>query len=551
MAVLAVGLSSMASAQTASTDVTRTYVPNQVLVKFKTSAQSVSRIAHTAIGARVVRELPKIGVQTVRIPAGWTVTRALQYYKRLPSVQYAEANYYAKATATVNDPLYSQQWWLEKVGAPAAWDLSMGDSGIKIAIVDTGVDYTHEDLKGKIELGHDYIQDDNDPMDVQGHGTHCAGIAAAQTNNGVGTAGLGYGCSIVAIRVLGDDGSGAWDGIAAGILNAVEHNSDVISLSLGGYFNSSAVADAVTSAWNSGSVLVAGAGNDNVTDVFYPAGYQLAIAVAATDSTDSKSDFSNYDPSWVDVAAPGSGILSTVMGNSYESWDGTSMATPVVAGLAGLMKTYNPSATNQEIRDAIESTTVNVGTFVKYGRINAPAAIAAIELPVQFEGDPTDVSMFTGLGSTFLGTVDDVVTTDSVGATVSAARTANVGWQAATVSPVTGFDSARFIRGTLTIRHKSIAAATTSVFLRNYAKDALYPSAAPHYDLVKSAPGSSSYTTTSITLTKSTIANYLNSSNEFEVVVRSNVPVRLSRTVSGYSLSVDRIVVNADLKKTS
>lgn len=555
-AALAAGLACVASAQTGGTQ--PAFDSKTVLVKFKPGSQNVARIAHVAIGARVGREIPQIGVQAVKVPAGWTVQRTLNYYKSLPTVQYAEKDYLAKADATVNDPLYSQQYWLDKVGAPTAWDLSMGDPKVRIAIIDSGVDYTHEDLAGKVELGHDFAQNDNDPMDVDGHGTHCAGIAAAKTNNGVGGAGLGYTSSIVAIRVLGDDGTGAYDWIIGGILDAVDRKVDVISMSLGGSGESQAMADAVKKAWDSGIVIVAASGNANTTVHHYPAAIPECIAVGASDSNDQRADFSNYGADWVDVAAPGVGILSSVMGNKYEAWDGTSMACPVVAGLAGLMKSYNPTSTNQEVREAIESTTVDVGNWIQFGRIDAPAAIAALIKPVPFTGDPNMIDVPRNkngfpLGLPIRGTVNDVSATDSVSATVKASPAAGYGWFAAPLVQLNAFDPAKFIKGTLTVRHKSVPLGTTSIFIRNYAMDEAYPFEDPHFDLIKSVAGSYGYTTTQVTLPNDkknsmrAIGAYVRS-GKMQVVVRSTVPVRLARSVSAYEFAVDRVVLNGSLK---
>ncbi|KPC73751.1 thermitase, partial [Thermoactinomyces vulgaris] len=213
------------------------------------------------------------------------------------------------------------------------------------------------------------------PQDGNGHGTHCAGIAAAVTNNSTGIAGTAPKASILAVRVLNNSGSGTWTAVANGITYAADQGADVISLSLGGTVGNSGLQQAVDYAWSKGSVVVAAAGNAGTTAPNYPAYYSNAIAVASTDQNDNKSSFSTYG-SWVDVAAPGSSIYSTYPTSTYSSLSGTSMATPHVAGVAGLLAAQGRSASN--IRAAIENTADKIsgtGTYWAKGRVNAYKAV--------------------------------------------------------------------------------------------------------------------------------------------------------------------------------
>jgi thermitase len=244
-----------------------------------------------------------------------------------------------------------------------------------IAIVDTGVQYDHPDLSGKVYLGYNFVDGNWDPYDLNGHGTHCAGIAAAVTDNGIGIAGMAPNASILAVKVLDANGSGTLDNVASGIEYAADAGANVISLSLGGPSGSTTLQNAVDYAWNKGAVLVAAAGNNGSSAPTYPAYYSNVISVAATDSNDNKPSWSNYG-SWVDVAAPGVNIYSTYPTNRYAYLSGTSMATPHVSGLAALLAAQG--RTNSQIRAAIQNTAdpiAGTGTYWKYGRINAANAV--------------------------------------------------------------------------------------------------------------------------------------------------------------------------------
>ena len=230
-------------------------------------------------------------------------------------------------------------------------------------------------MASKVIYGHDYVDNDNTSDDGNGHGTHCAGITGALTNNSIGIAGVAPQTSIYAVRVLDNQGSGTLDAVAQGIREAADSGAKVISLSLGAPNGGTALQQAVQYAWNKGSVIVAAAGNAGNTKANYPAYYSEVIAVASTDQSDKKSSFSTYG-SWVDVAAPGSNIYSTYKGSTYQLLSGTSMATPHVAGVAALLA--NQGYSNTQIRQIIESTSDKIsgtGTYWKNGRVNAYKAV--------------------------------------------------------------------------------------------------------------------------------------------------------------------------------
>lgn len=368
VALLAIPVSVLASPAPAGD-----FVPGELIVKFKEdiSAQSTQSV-HAQYGAKSVEKSKYSGFEIVKFKG--SITKMMEKYKNNPMVEYVEPNYYVHAMWTPND-LTSKQWGPQKVQAPQAWDISRSSSDTIIAIVDTGVQANHPDLSGKVIQGYDFVDDDGVAQDGNGHGTHCAGIAAAVTNNGTGIAGMAPNARIMAVRVLNNQGSGTMADVADGILYAARNGADVISLSLGGSYGSSALQNAVQQAWNSGAVVVAAAGNSGLSLPSYPAYYSQAIAVASTTSNDTISYFSNYG-SWVDVAAPGSDIYSTYINSSYQTLSGTSMATPHVAGLAALIASQGKN--NSQIRAAIENTADQIsgtGYYFQHGRINAYRAV--------------------------------------------------------------------------------------------------------------------------------------------------------------------------------
>jgi thermitase len=351
----------------------------QILVKFKAGA-SLSEMAqiHRQLGGRVKETISGIGVQAVTVPRGQEMAKA-KAYSSDARVAYAEPDYVAQAVGTPDDPYLGLQWGLTKVGAAQAWDVTTGSPAINIAILDTGVDLDHSDLANKI-VSEINLTNFGSADDVYGHGTHVAGIAAAITDNGIGVAGLGYSATIMDVKVLDDNGMGAYSWIVSGITWAADNGADIINMSLGGSFASSAMEDAVNYAWSKGVVVVAAAGNNGDSTPMYPAYYTNCIAVAATDASDALASFSNFGD-WVDVAAPGVSIYSTLKDNGYGYMSGTSMASPYVAGLAALVfttvsDTNGDGRLNDEVRSQIEATCDNIGVGgIGSGRINAYLAV--------------------------------------------------------------------------------------------------------------------------------------------------------------------------------
>lgn len=293
------------------------------------------------------------------------------------SAAYIEPDVKVKVQFVPNDPYWNLQWGPQVIEADWAWNTTTGNQTVLVAVVDTGIDYTHSDLSNYVSLGYDWVNNDTDPMDDYGHGTHCAGIIAATLNNSVGVAGLAQ-VQIMAEKVLDSWGYGYSDWIANGIIHAADSGADVISMSLGSYSDSELVHEAVRYAYNAGVLIVASAGNDNVNINAYPATYDEVIAVAATNDGDHKASFSNWGE-WIELAAPGVHIYSTVPWG-YEYASGTSMACPHIAGLAALILSQYPNKTRDWLRIRLRYTCDDLGSvgfdvYFGHGRINARNAV--------------------------------------------------------------------------------------------------------------------------------------------------------------------------------
>lgn len=295
------------------------------------------------------------------------------------SIQYVEPHF-IYLTNEVNDRLYlDYQWNLPVIFTEQGWELTKGKENVVIAVIDTGVDLDHPEFKGKLVDGINIIDPSLLPMDDDGHGTHIAGIISANTNNNEGIAGITWYNKIMPIKVLDQSGAGTLFDVAEGIFWAADHGAKVINLSLGNYAESEYLHDAIKYAYSKDIVLVAAAGNDNIEDLGYPASYPEVMGIAALDSYQQKAEFSNYGP-YIDVAAPGVNIASTFPGEQYAALSGTSMASPHVAGLAGLIRSMNPKLSNEEVANIIKETATDLGTAGKdpyygYGEINIAKAI--------------------------------------------------------------------------------------------------------------------------------------------------------------------------------
>lgn len=362
----------------------QSFAPDKILVKFRDNTPEIIKEKfQKQFESKIKERISQLDVEVMQISPK-NLTNLVNQFLLLPFIEYAEPDFVATTMDVPNDPYFNLQWGMQKVKAPDAWNITKSNPGVKIAILDTGIDQNHEDLAAKIV--ENYNCTDSPIDDNYGHGTHVAGIAAAATNNGTGVAGLGYNASLMNVKVLGDDGSGYYSWISNCLIWAADHGAKVINMSLGGPSKSKTLENAVNYAWNKGVVLVAAAGNSGNSSPTYPAYYSNVIAVAATDSNDKKASWSSYGR-WVDVAAPGVEIYSTfpnhpyVIGKKlgYDYGSGTSMATPHVSGLAALVWSTSFGTNNTSVRKRIESKADKISGSIMYwtyGRINALKAVS-------------------------------------------------------------------------------------------------------------------------------------------------------------------------------
>lgn len=386
------------------------FMGGQILVKFRANASEwdINQEIKKHSG-RIDRKLNKINTIVLQVPQSQE-DQTMAALVLNPKVEYSELDYIAQALdfpsdSAPSDPSFAtNQWGLENTGqtiqghlgkvnadinAQGAWQTTLG-AGIKVAVLDSGIDASHPDLSGKIDLSQDFTGSGTTD-DMYGHGTHVSGIVAANTNNAMGISGTCPSCHLLNGKVLDNNGSGAYSWIANGIVWATDNGAKVINLSLGGSAGSLTLQNAINYALSHNVVVVAAAGNSGTGAPLYPAAYANVVSVAATNNVDQKASFSNYGAN-VSVAAPGESIYSTFpthtfalktqygMSNNYDFGSGTSMATPMASGVAGLIWSTSYGTNSDAVRNRLFSTADQIagtGTYWHYGRINAAKAVAA------------------------------------------------------------------------------------------------------------------------------------------------------------------------------
>lgn len=369
---------------------------NEYIIKFKKNEPNLQIL--NKYNLKIKSKISKIGMFVVQAP-GFMINSTINSIKEEPSVKFFEPNYVISLFPEIkeklikndstptseeiipNDPLFKNQYAPQIIQAPKAWTLIQKGQCVpaNIAIVDTGVDLEHPDLKDKLLPGKDFVDEDDIPMDENSHGTHCAGISAAIMDNNEGITGISPRSNIVPVRVLDNNGSGSLDDVASGILWAADSGVKVISLSLGAPYATETLKEAVQYALNKDIVVLAAMGNSGNKQKYYPAAYEGVTAVSSTDSKDKYSYFTTYGE-WVSVSAPGSSVLSSVPGGKYAIKSGTSMACPNAAGVVALIRCKFPELTNIEVKKRLEITADDKGTpgfdiYYGNGRINAYRAL--------------------------------------------------------------------------------------------------------------------------------------------------------------------------------
>jgi thermitase len=389
------------------------YATGEILVKYHAADRGAASEFHqNRWGTQTLKFLEAHGIDRVKLPDGMKVQEALDIFRRDPLVDYAEPNYLRHLRRTPNDTSYPLLWGLPRINAPAAWEVATNCGSLVVAAVDSGADYNHPDLaanlwvnsdeiaangldddaNGKIDdtRGWDFVLEGNDPMDVDGHGTHVAGTIGAVGDNALGVTGLCWGAKIMVLRAFDDFGNAT----VADTIEAMEYarlnGARIINASYTGSEFSQGEKDAIAQLNSDGILFVAAAGNegaDNDQTPSYPAGYDLPniIAVAASDSSDRLAAFSNFGLTKVHVAAPGVSVFSTYLNDDYASESGTSMATPHVSGLAALVWSASPGLTAAQVKgrilDGVDRVSYLLGYIFTAGRINADNSVRNIPAP--------------------------------------------------------------------------------------------------------------------------------------------------------------------------
>lgn len=420
------------------------FASDRILVKLKAGVPDRALEAlNRQNNAESGKKLPHTRVDVVKLPRELPVQAAIRRYEASPDVEYAEPDFVFEPsqTTSANDPFYPKLYGLNNTGqtggtagadinAPEAWSTTIGDAAVVVAVIDTGADINHPDLKNNVWTNpgetagngvdddmNGYVDDVNgwdfyngdgtvyDAADGDKHGTHVAGTIAAQGNNDLGVVGVNWKAKIMPLKFLGPNSGYTSDAVEA--LNyAVSKGAKISNNSWGGGGSSRTLKDAISRADSAGHLFVAAAGNggsdgvgdDNDSTPSYPASYDNPniISVAATDSKDALAGFSNYGATSVDLSAPGVGILSTLPGNTYGGYSGTSMATPHVSGVAALLKAKNPTADDATLKDhilkAVDAKSNLSGKTVTGGRLNAAEALGVKSTELGFAASPLTVN---------------------------------------------------------------------------------------------------------------------------------------------------------------
>ena len=379
-------------------------------------ASGVDIVGALAPSVDVVASEPLSGAVAIEVPAG-QAAEAADILRAEPAVAYVERDHTARiAAVTPNDPAYRAQWGITRAGVDEAWDTTRGAGGIVVAVVDTGVRKV-PDIASRVLPGRDFVNNDSNADDDQGHGTMAAGVIAGSGNNRVGIAGICWNCKILPVKVLDSRGIGSYSDVAEGLRWAADKGADIINLSLGGAEDSQVLRAAVAYAAGRGALVIAAAGNDNSKAPHYPAAIPAVLAVGASTARDARYSWSNYGSKWVDIAAPGCNPAQARNGRVGQ-FCGTSSATPFVAGVAALLASTKPTPTAATIRTALTSSADRLsGKWIaaSSGRVNAAAALAT--LPAADDTVNPVTSFVTPGGSALVrGTVTVVArATDDVG----------------------------------------------------------------------------------------------------------------------------------------
>lgn len=441
-----IGMTAMAAAEPEA-------VPGEFIVKLRASSavQTMNKQALSErLGVYVKNTIPSAGIVVIKRPVIEIASSAIKQMNQNPAVEYVEPNYIYRINRAPNDPMYGNLWGLRNVGQPdsakqvgiqgidiqaeAAWDITTGSRNVIVAVIDTGVDYNHQDLKdnawintaelngapGVDDDGNGYIDDIHgmnfseatkpvaNGLDDHGHGSHCSGVIGAKGDDGLGITGINWNVRIMPVKFLSAEGGGTLEGAILAIDYATKMGANILSNSWGGGGFSQALKESIERSNQAGALFVAAAGNDsnnNDSTPTYPATYDVPniLTVAAVDNRGAIANFSNYGKRTVHVGAPGVNIYSSIVGGQYDSWSGTSMATPHVSGVAALLLANEPNLTAVEMKERIISTTrpfAGLKNKTKSGGIvSAYAALTGAKAPPDVNDPENWASVSTSVSS--------------------------------------------------------------------------------------------------------------------------------------------------------
>jgi len=381
--VLLVALfSSLMLAFTASA---QTRVAGRLLIKPKPRLTEAELDRHlTTHGAHQTRELRRSNIRVVEVSEP-QLDLVLATLRRDPDIEFAEPDFVATAAFLPNDPQVQsgEAWHLARMQAPAAWDFTTGAPGVVVAVLDSGVNSSNPDLAGRVLPGYNFVSGGTDVTDDFGHGTAVTGTIVAAGNNGVGVAGIAFGCRVLPVKVMGPTGYAYYSAVAEGIHYAVDNGARVINISIAGDSSSATLQNAIDYAWSSNVVVVAAAGNNANSVPQYPAACAHVVSVGATEHTDLLAGFSSYG-SYVTLTAPGVEIWTTqrYADNPFGAWRGTSFASPLVAGAAALLVSARPDLSNADVVSLLEASADDLGPAGRddvygFGRVNLFRAMVA------------------------------------------------------------------------------------------------------------------------------------------------------------------------------
>lgn len=399
------------------------FVRGRVLVEVRDGITDATLGKMVEVPGHKRRKIGQSRMHIIDLPGHASERAVVERLRRNVHVTFAELDHLVQSTLAVNDPYIGSAWHVNKIGAPAAWDTTMG-TGVTIAILDSGIETAHPDLAPNLVAGYNLYASNNDLTDVCGHGTLVAGAAAAVSNNGMGVAGIAGQSRIMPLRVayLKTDGGcyASYSTVANGLIYAADHGARVANVSYGGVSTSSSVTSAANYLKSKGGLVFVSSGNTGTDQGYAP--NSAMIVVGATDSGDARASWSSYG-SFVSLSAPGSGIWTTRTGAGYGSVNGTSFASPVAAGVAALMMATAPSLSNSRIESLLFSTAIDLGAagrdpYYGYGRVDAAAAVQAAKLAVATIDSTAPIAAISApLGSSSVAGLVAVDTTasDNVG----------------------------------------------------------------------------------------------------------------------------------------